>query len=299
MKKILFVIYCFGITTPFLSAQTNQKIDSSLVSLNRNFMRDFSLDSSVKLNSYKSPFVSGTLSVILPGSGQIYNRSSFWRTALYLIIEATSWYCYFLFDKKGNDLTISFQNFADDHWDVGRYINWIQKNYKNWNDSLIDKTIIKNNLDSIYISDDLNKKNWERIDFDKLNKIERSITPFSHTLYNHGEQQYYEMIGKYSQFRSGWDDHNFNGDTIKIYDPSFTSTNNTDYTYQRANTNKILGYTNVVIATIILNHIASAIDAVISSNTNNKVNFNAQTYFKSNINNQNLFLTSLMLKIKF
>lgn len=271
---------------------------------NNNFLQPNNFDSISTENftenpDLKSPYLAGLLSFTIPGAGQIYNNSSLWRTALYLTLEVVSWFAFYNYQKKGDQATSDFENFADRHWDIERYINWISDNYKNWSNEEVEKSIVQNCLDSIFISKDPNIKSYERVNFEQLHRLERAIKPFSHTLYNHGEQQYYEMIGKYSQYRAGWDDHNASLDTNKIYDPSFTSTNNTDYTYQRANANKILGYTNLAIAAVILNHLGSGIDAIVTANSNNKLHFSTKSEVKINQNFQYDLSTSFTLKINF
>ena len=60
-------------------------------------------------------------------------------------------------------------------------------------------------------------KPWQRVNWTDLNNAEGNIetlmdaqgiptTGFTHQLAPYGDQQYYEMIGKYSQFGGGWDD---------------------------------------------------------------------------------------------
>jgi hypothetical protein len=210
---------------------------------------------------HKSVWLAGAMSVVVPGAGQIYAGAPWWRTALYGAIEALSFSAYFIYNNKGNRATSDFQQYADSHWDVVRYVHWIETNYQRWTDQQIDKAKAAEALAGIYRSQDPSLPPWERIDFTQLNKLEKTVKGgFSHTLPIHGDQQYYEEIGKYAQYRSGWDDHAFDADTT-IYAPQFTTERNLDYVEQRNLANRYLGYATWGITAVIANHLASMIDA--------------------------------------
>ena len=88
----------------------------------------------------KSGWIAGGLSAILPGAGQYYAEAPLWRTILYGAIEAAGWTAYAIYTGKGNQATEDFQNFADAHWDVTRYVAWIADNYQKWSPTDVDKT---------------------------------------------------------------------------------------------------------------------------------------------------------------
>jgi hypothetical protein len=210
---------------------------------------------------HKSVWLAGALSVVVPGAGQIYAEAPWWRTALYGAIEALAFSTYFIYNDKGEQATRDFEQYADGHWDVVRYVRWIETNYQRWTDEQIDKVKAAEALAGIYRSQDPSLPPWERIDFTQLNKLEKSVKGgFSHTLPLHGDQQYYEEIGKYAQYRSGWDDHAFDADTT-IYAPQFTTQRNLDYVEQRNQANRYLDYASWGITAVIVNHLASMVDA--------------------------------------
>ncbi len=213
----------------------------------------------------KSVFVAAGLSALVPGAGQIYVGTPWWRPALYGAIEIAGWVGYGVWTAKGNQATSDFETFADTHWDVTRYIAWIQQNYSGWSDEEIDRAAAEEALSRVITSTDQNLPPWERVDFDALNKLEKAVRGgFSHTLPRHGEQQYYEEIGKYIQYRSGWDDHAGGVDTL-IFDPSYVTNRNQDYTRQRERANDLLSYADYAIAAIVLNHLVSMLDAGLSA----------------------------------
>jgi hypothetical protein len=213
--------------------------------------------------------LAGLLSAVLPGAGQVYSEAPLWRAALYATIEAAGWTAFAVTSSRGGELTDDFQRYADDHWSVVRYIDWLGENYSRWSDSAVNKAVVADALLRIYRSNDPSRPEWERVDFEQLNRIERAVRGgFSHTLPRHGEQQYYEEIGKYVQYRSGWDDHDRSGDTL-IYDPAHVTGRNQAYMDKRADANDFLGYASTALGAIIVNHLASMLDAVLTARAYN------------------------------
>jgi len=209
------------------------------------------------------------MSALLPGTGQIYVGAPWWRPLLYGAIEAAGWAGFGLWTARGNRATDDFHRFADAHWDVTRYVEWISANYAGWSADAVDHAAAGEALARIYRSHDTTIPPWDRIDFSALNQLERAVRGgFSHTLPGHGEQQYYEQIGKYVQYRSGWDDHAFDGDSL-IFDPAFVTARNQDYTLQRKRANDLLSYADYAIALLALNHLVSMLDAGITAHNVN------------------------------
>jgi hypothetical protein len=223
------------------------------------------ISSTTESSSTKSLWLAGGLSALLPGAGQVYADAPWWRTALYAGLEAAGWAAYAIYNAKGNRATDDFQNYADTHWSVLRYVNWIAANYQRWPDESVDKQAAAEALRSIYVQGSPQGGDWEKIDFAQLNKLEHAVKAgFSHTLPPHGDQQYYEEVGKYVQYRSGWDDHAVAGDTV-IYNPSRVTQGNLDYMSMRAEANHLLSIATTAIGGLALNHLASVIDAVLQA----------------------------------
>jgi hypothetical protein len=214
---------------------------------------------------HKSVLLAGVLSAVVPGTGQIYAEAPWWRAVLYGTVEVAGWTLYGVYNAKGNAATNAFQNYADEHWDVTRYIDWVATNYTSWRSEDVNKAAVSEALASIYISNDPSLEPWERVDFAQLNKLERAVTGgFSHTLPAHGDQQYYEEIGKYFQYRAGWDDHQAAGDTV-IFNPSAVSERNKDYVGQREHANALGSYAGTALGVVVVNHVVSLIDAVLQA----------------------------------
>ena len=132
-------------------------------------------------------------------SGVEFYAESYWKAAAFFVVDVVAWTVAISNDKKGDDQTTSFQGYANGHWDVAQYANWTLDNAAN-----ISKGVVVNPRDNYQVFDQSGNVNWS-----ELNRMERDIGQwYSHTLPPYGEQQYYELIGKYEQFYQGWDDAN-------------------------------------------------------------------------------------------
>ncbi|MBT6019275.1 hypothetical protein HOG81_08695, partial [bacterium] len=56
------------------------------------------------------------MSLILPGSGQFYNKSPHWKTATFLGIEIGTIMAWNHFKKEAEDYRRKYQSYADMHW---------------------------------------------------------------------------------------------------------------------------------------------------------------------------------------
>ncbi|HHI02768.1 MAG TPA: hypothetical protein ENL22_04550 [candidate division Zixibacteria bacterium] len=198
-------------------------------------------DKSIYEYTYKSPKKAFLYSLLIPGWGQKYAGSSIIKTAGFLLVEVGSWAGHFTYQKKGDDKTIEFKTFVDVHWIEG------------------DTAIIlgDNPPDEAYQT----YRGWIYINYNGI--VED--TGFTEHLPSTKTQQYYEMIGKYDQFRGGWDDY-WTGDTATVY----LTEHRRIYMDMRKKANDYLNNANTMIIVSILNHLISAFDAAISANRHNK-----------------------------
>jgi hypothetical protein len=196
-------------------------------------------DKTIYEYEYKSPKKAFIYSLIIPGWGQKYAGSTILKPILFFGVEAASWALYFKYHGEGNDKTDEFQRFADEHWIEGDRENPDAHTYRGWL------------LDVAGVAED---------------------TGFTHQLPDSKDQQYYEMIGKYDQFRGGWDDY---WENRALYDdttnnPLIPSPNRDYYNRLRGDANDLLDKANAFIIVSLANHLLSAVDAAISANRHNK-----------------------------
>ena len=203
----------------------------------------------------KSPVLAGVLSLLIPGAGEVYTEE-YLKAGIFIAIEAAVITTAVIYDKKGNDKTIEFQNYADENWSVNRYAHWTIDNLQNPESIIYNQNF--NPLDySVFNTD-------ESVNWSELNRLERSIgRGYSHSLPPYGDQQYYELIGKYPQYSAGWNDFN----SLDYHD---SSPNFLFYAGERGKANDLYNIASKAVIGIYINHFLSALDAVWSATTYNK-----------------------------
>jgi TM2 domain-containing membrane protein YozV len=263
MHKLFF--YTSLLSILFISGILAQNIDAEKLQLTGNFK----VDSKIILESYnniepaftldeapskKSPLLAGLMSAILPGSGEFY-VGEYLKAAIFFAVEAALITVAVVYDNKGDDLTAQFEAFADEHWSAEKYSDYILDNWQEL--GLAEQCSIRINRDG-------NLQPWERVNWNDMNSCERMISVFSHQLPNHGEQQYFELIGKYRQYSSGWDEfiigNSFN-DVPQIM---------LDYAHMRGQANDAYNVAAKAVIGIYINHLLSAIDAAWSASRYNE-----------------------------
>lgn len=241
MKNIfLIILFSAAVVLAQVNEQTNLtgnlSYDSKIINYNGPVVNKYNFD----IKNKKSPFLAAALSLVLPGAGEVYTEH-YLKAGIFLVIEAAAITTGIIYDNKGNDQTNVFQNYADENWSVLRYAQWLIT-YKN-----APPEIIKSNNPNI--------PDWEEVDWALLNQYETG----SHNLPQHGEQQYYEMIGKYHQYASGWDD--FSGGANE----NIISSNFTHYAGLRGKANDYYNVAAKAVIVIYINHVLSAVDAAFSA----------------------------------
>jgi hypothetical protein len=198
----------------------------------------------------KSPYLGALFSGIIPGTGEFYSKH-YLKGAIFLAVEAGLWIAYASYQSKGNSQTDQFQAFADQNWNVYQYAGWL-------------KTVGFSGSGNIDLNSDPNTL------LDQINECERQ-SGFSHQLPHYGEQQYYELIGKYQTFISGWKDVDLNYlNQNQVNYQTYRTEMFESYSYSRQQANKYYDDANTMTTLVILNHILSAADAAWSVTMFNK-----------------------------
>ncbi len=219
-------------------------------------------------NNKKSPWIAGLLSLALPGAGEFY-AENYVKAAIFFGIDVGSLVTALIYDGKGNKQTDIFESYAHQHYSPVRYAIWI-----------------KNNISQLTPNSSINpddyKVGWDRIDpysgppysdlnWAELNRMEEDIGKgssggFTHRLPYFGEQQYYELIGKYKQFSKGWDSQDprtYPEEYIK----NFKEGNSQFFSYGEMfnKADKYYTIAGAFISVMVANHILSALDAAWSA----------------------------------
>lgn len=183
-----------------------------------------------KGKSIKRAFV---YSLIIPGAGEFYANSKI-KAVLFFGLDATLWTLYFNYHKKGKNKENEYKGFADQHW--------IEDDYRDW---------LKDSLDIQSRSDTCKYKDPKTGD----------STYLSHHLPDKKTQQYYEMIGKYDQFKFGWDD---------FPEEDLNQVRRNIYLNMRRDSNNLLNKAKYSVMFSLANHILSSFDAAIAVKKYNK-----------------------------
>ena len=196
----------------------------------------------------KSPILAAALSAVVPGAGQFYAKS-FIKSAIFLGIEAGLWITYAIFQNQGDDQTDFYRNYADDNWDIRKYAGW-----------LVDEGFEGSGQINLSTQD------LEQLRL-QVNACEDS-SGFSHKLPPFGDQQYYEVIGKYRTYMSGWSE--VSGITKNNYETIALPSQINYYMDEREQANTYYNNASLTLTVVIVNHLLSAADAVWSVSIFNK-----------------------------
>jgi len=183
-----------------------------------------------KGKSVKRAFV---YSLIVPGAGELYANSKI-KAVLFFGLDATLWTLYFNYHKKGKNKEDEYKGFANQHWKEDDYREWL--------------------IDSLGITSGSDQDSF-------WNKKETRYDWLSHHLPDKKDQQYYEMIGKYDQFKFGWDD-------FPVPDTNQALRN--AYLNMRRDSNNLLNKAKYSVMFSLANHILSAFDAAIAVKKHNR-----------------------------
>lgn len=207
----------------------------------------------------RSPFLAAVMSLAIPGAGQFYNED-YIKGGILFLIDAAALTAAIIYNGKGDDQTDVFEGFAEDHWSAARYAQWTINNATRINPA-VDPT-------------QYNVFNGENVNWGELNRLENAIgNYYSHQLAGYQEQQYYEMIGKYTQFNPGWDDFSEDPDDPFTYTHTRKDPLTERFTYyasQRGEANDFYNIASKAVLVMVINHIVSAAEAAWTSSRFNK-----------------------------
>jgi hypothetical protein len=215
----------------------------------------------------KNPFIAGVASLAIPGSGEVY-AGEYAKAAVFFVAEVAGITAGILYNNKGDKRTTEFQNYADNHWSAVKYAEYLNT----WAGTYrADKKNAQ-----IAIDPNTSLPPWQRVDFNAINAYEEGPWDegFSHKLPKYGEQQYFELIGKYNQFKSGWDTYLHDANGLPLKDSGYNNDvpqQLLDYAANRGTANDFYSASRLAFSLVVVNHLLSAVDAYLSAH-----HYNAQ-----------------------
>ncbi|KAA3608439.1 MAG: hypothetical protein D8M58_19350 [Calditrichaeota bacterium] len=213
----------------------------------------------------KSGLKAAMLSALVPGAGEYY-AESYWKSALFALIEIGAWSAYFTYENKGDDKDLEMRRFGDESWSEQRYWTKVYKLAIDKGNLNEDPNLYEQGTQLVDMSNEAFIETLRQQESGgNLNKH------FSHTLPRTKTQQYYEMIYKYpSQFGAGWIEV---GEMWTYYDNSANQDNLlpdiAKYKRLRNTSNDYYATATNMATVVLLNHLASAIDAAFTVKTYN------------------------------
>jgi len=253
MKYIILILYFFPLAAqhyPMVDSRFNNK-----VFLNYDLEQQKVQPLEIKLPSPQKALL---LSAIMPGAGQIYNKSPWWKSSLFFSFELAAVSTWINWENTGENYRLRFEAYADDHWTAENWYITSQKIFPdNWQDILIGTHHLTLKANGNYYSSDQLTELLQIYSWSELKLIR--------------DRDFYENIGKYDQFVGGWDDP---------YDNPYDSDGNW-YTEFKGNSNETVILTlqknkyrgirhksniyktqvKFVLTAIMFNHLLSAADA--------------------------------------
>ena len=234
------------------------------------------------------------MSLVLPGTGQYYNKSPMWKTASFLGVELGSIVAWDYFTKKAETLRKEYWSFADSNWDLHTWYNFAvygptgpnkkvdhngmpwthddfkaMRNYKGTHHLTLHLT---GELAALYgefvSSDNLEFLPPDSLDMDNITVVR--------------DRHFYENIGKYDQFLGGWSDANTDWyweekqleDNTEIVIKTPLKAN---YLDQRFESNKMLDMAKFSITALLFNHVISGLEAVLTNQKQSREKLNPTT----------------------
>lgn len=227
------------------------------------------------------------LSAVVPGLGQAYNRQ--WiKAAAGFAIEAALLTSYFVWRERGLEEEAAYIDYAHAYWSPARYARWLE-DYTAFLPDVGRAELAVPDVDFMapgaWTSEE---RQAVTAFFNQIRAAEREAysletgASFSHVLPYFGEQQYYELIGKYYQYGPGWEDYpawlDENGDPLpSIIDPARREGSDRPnirgrfnaYARDHAHANSLLRRASRASALLVVNHFLAAFDAALSAKLRN------------------------------
>ena len=217
------------------------------------------------------------MSLILPGAGQIHNKSPMWKTATFLGVEIASIVAWHQFTKMAKTLRNENEEFADLNWSLSTWFGFINNEPgKTVHDGRlytdIDLRAMRDYKGThhltLFLSGLLAAEYGEFISSDSLHLVSAYLDSGLVDVVR--DRHFYENIGKYDQFLGGWSDANteWYWEEKKLEDSTeivIKTPLKDDYLDKRFVTNQMLTMAKYSITTLLFNHVLSGLEAVLTS----------------------------------
>lgn len=240
-----------------LNAQFPQITSPDMIFLTRqNDFSEFSWNENNSKINKSEKLKSAIYSLILPGWGQLANKH---ETAAWIFIgiELASWSTYFVLNHKADNLTEDVEAYVNDPINgfsrIQYYDNYYFKKHGN-----------HLSLNGLNEEEQFQNLLADAALYSELKQLENEYGDEVHSLPDSKTQQYYEMVGKYKMFYHGW--RIFLNTTYLDWQNIHEIPGYIQSYYQlRQRMNDTYKHAGIAVSVVILNHLASAIQAYIGA----------------------------------
>ncbi len=239
MKRIIFLLLFLS---TLLSGQKIEKIEVG----------------QAEKNSRKAMF----MSAVLPGTGQFYTRSVSWGI-VYSAPELAGISGAVYYQHSGNLKTDDYKSYADNHWDV---IRWLDDYYGEYNEPWTNPAAEITHNVYIYVG----TRRYTFTEFIQSFETWEEWQSFRNRIELEKEYHFYENISKYKQFKQGWDDWKDYKDDPYYQAIQRSSPNQELYATLRKDANDLLKRSTYFTSALMFNHLISAFDAYFRTTKWNK-----------------------------
>jgi hypothetical protein len=210
------------------------------------------------------------MSLVLPGAGQLYNKSPLWKTAAFVGVEVGSILSWQYFAKKAEGLQDDYESYADLNWNIANWVdNWMNppEGIEWANFSALKKISGTHDL-TLHLTGKLADEFGQFVSSDILEIHPGWVDSASVSVVKN--LHYYENIGKYDQFVGGWEDvrSDWFWEEKKLEDSTelvIKTPMKVNYLDQRYVSNQMKSIAKYSITTLLFNHVFSGLEAVLTS----------------------------------
>jgi hypothetical protein len=244
---------------------------------------------------YKSPRKALFMSLVVPGSGQLYvggSKFTYARGVVYLALEAGLWAGWYYNSVYKYDKQVDkYKKFADEHYSIGRYENSMYDLFTSLDDADQDSRFVERYMSSreafceaLYgSSNNRGCYTSKYLPYEKETDHKRYFGDNPRKLKKERKGGFYEpsevyqMIGG-ATYVLGWDDVDSVAlvGSLDLGDPNSEtialgqSSNRDKYRSMREEANDLADMQAWFIGGLILNHLVSAVDAALTAHSHNK-----------------------------
>ena len=217
--------------------------------------------------NFKYPGKAMLYSLIVPGAGQLYVRQPV-KTVVFLGIEVMAILALRSYNQRGLDQDQAFKDSADVHWD---FRDWIDRasdfTGQGWEDIPNMGTQGTHSLDYFVVMAEGGRPEL----FGKTSDarfLQLYYDPdTTNNVFVKMNDEYYENIGKYNQFLSGWDDADPASPRIDDTPsgPVARTPQRDAHLSMREEANLLKSTAGYLASAIMFNHVLSAVDAIFAT----------------------------------